>query len=101
MTKTSIALAILARKAELGKGKTRLAKGIGKQQAFAAYKHLIEITASVTSASGLPSTVFFDPEVADTHVWPSAIFDYDRSHMVFSSLNIFVAFYSADQRILK
>lgn len=69
MTKTKIGLAILARKAELGKGKTRLAKGIGKQHAFEAYKHLIAVTASVSRVSKLPSIVFFDPKVGDEEVW--------------------------------
>ncbi len=73
---TKVGLAILARKAELGKGKTRLAKGIGVQKAFEAYKHLIEVAASVTKASNLPSTVFFDPEVGDTDVWPSQYFEH-------------------------
>ena len=76
MTKTKIGLAILARKAELGKGKTRLAKGIGVQHAFEAYKHLIEVAASVTKASGLACTVVFDPEIGDTQVWPSEDFKY-------------------------
>jgi glycosyltransferase A (GT-A) superfamily protein (DUF2064 family) len=75
-TMNRVGLAILARKAELGKGKTRLAKGIGVPQAFEAYKHLIAVTASVTKASQLPCTVIFDPEVGDTDVWPSEYFDY-------------------------
>lgn len=76
MTKTKTGLAILARKAEVGKGKTRLAKGIGVQQAFEVYKHLIEVTASVTKASGLSCTVFFDPEIGDTSVWQKEHFDF-------------------------
>jgi len=76
MTKTKTGLAILARKAEVGKGKTRLAKGIGVQQAYQAYKHLIEVTASVTKASGLFCTVFFDPEIGDTNLWQKEHFNY-------------------------
>lgn len=76
MKKTSVGLAILARKAEVGKGKTRLAKGIGVQQAFEVYQHLINVAASVAQASALPTTVIFDPEVGDTHVWPKEHFEY-------------------------
>jgi len=74
--KTNVGLAILDRKAELGKGKTRLAKGIGAPNALAAYRHLIQVTASVSKMSGLPSTVFFDPEVGDQEVWPRNDFGY-------------------------
>jgi len=97
MTKTNVYLGILARKAELGKGKTRLAKGIGTPQAFEVYKHLIEVASSVTNASGLPCTVFFDPTIGDEHVWP--VEDFDHAIQVQSS-NLGDRIADALQRVL-
>ena len=64
-----VEVAILARRAELGKGKTRLAATLGVHETLAAYRHLIAVCATVVRASGLPATVFFDPLPGDSAVW--------------------------------
>lgn len=68
------ALAILARRAELGRGKTRLAATVGPARALAIYRALLGLTAEAARASGLPVTVFFDPAPGDLDVWPSPAF---------------------------
>jgi rSAM/selenodomain-associated transferase 1 len=76
MKKHPVHLAILARKAELGVGKTRLAASVGEEAAYVIYQHLIRQTAKAALDSGLPATVYFDPQPGDEDVWPPEFFDY-------------------------
>ena len=74
MTSSAVRVAVLARKAELGRGKTRLAETVGAERALAIYRYLIGRTAAAVAASGLTATVYFDPEIGDEEVWPEAVF---------------------------
>ncbi len=71
-----VEIAILARRAELGKGKTRLAEGMGAESALEVYHRLIRLCAASVRGSGLPATVFFDPAPGDLSVWAPAAFGY-------------------------
>ena len=77
-TRMSSRLAILARRAELGRGKTRLAATVGPERALEIYRHLIGLTATAARASGLPTTVYFDPAPGDLDVWPDPPFSHAR-----------------------
>ena len=71
-----VGLAILARRAELGRGKTRLAATVGAERALAIYRELVTRTAAAARASGLPTTVLFDPAAGDEDLWPPETFAY-------------------------
>lgn len=73
---SSVAVAVLARRAELGKGKRRLAATLGDAETLGVYRRLIRRCAGVVAASGLPATVFFEPAVGDADVWPATRFAY-------------------------
>ena len=75
-TRQPIGLTILARRAELGKGKTRLAATVGATRALAIYRQLVARTAAAARASGLPTKVLFDPEPGDQDLWPPEAFTY-------------------------
>lgn len=65
-----VRVAVLARRARLGVGKTRLAEDIGAEATLRIYRFLIARTAAVVAASGLPATVFFaDDGPGDEDVW--------------------------------
>ncbi len=67
-------VAIMARLAELGVGKRRIAKTAGDEKTLQIYRQLSSYTAKAVADSGLPATVFFDPEIGDAELWPSAVF---------------------------
>ena len=64
-----VTIAILARRAELGKGKRRLAATLGDEATLAVYRRLIRRCAAAVAESGLDATVYFDPAPGDTDVW--------------------------------
>ena len=72
----SVAVAILARRAELGKGKRRLAATLGDERTLQIYRALIGRCAAAALSSGLPATVYFEPEPGDKNVWPPSRFGY-------------------------
>lgn len=78
-------ISILARKAELGKGKTRLAKTVGVHKALEIYKFLVAHTAKVIQKGDAHATVFFDPEIGDEHIWVDTFFNY-QTQFPFSDL---------------
>lgn len=67
---------VLARRAELGRGKTRLARTMGAEATLSVYQRLIRLCAATVRASGLPATVFFEPAPGDLDVWASSAFDH-------------------------
>ena len=67
---------VLARKAELGRGKTRLAASVGAQRALEIYRTLIRRTAAAVLDAGLDAQVLFDPEPGDQDVWQPKRFVY-------------------------
>lgn len=69
-----VGLAVLARRARLGYGKTRLAATVGAQRALDIYRYLVGRTAAAALASRLPTTVLFDPSPGDLDLWPAASF---------------------------
>ncbi len=71
-----VGVAILARKAELGKGKTRLAKTLGAEATLEIYLELIAKCSAAVQDSGLPARVYFDPAPGDIEVWSETYFDY-------------------------
>lgn len=77
-TPQAVGVAVLARTAILGRGKRRLAATLGDEATLAIYRDLIGACAKTVSASGLPATVYFEPEVGDRDVWPPSVFAYAR-----------------------
>lgn len=73
---TSVAVAIMARKAEMGVGKSRLAATLGAELTFDIYRHLIAVCAAAIECTDLPATVYFDPEPGDSDVWTDSRFKY-------------------------
>lgn len=71
-----VGVAVLARRAELGKGKRRLAATLGDEATLAVYRELIGACAKTVAASGLPATVYFEPAVGDEDVWPQESFEH-------------------------
>ncbi len=74
---TNAVVAIMARRAELGEGKTRLASTLGAGATLEAYRRLIARTAETAVAARLPATVYFEPEPGDFEVWTPEFFAYD------------------------
>ena len=71
-------VAILARRAQLGHGKSRLARTLGAEATLAIYRELIRACAKTVRASGLPACVYFDPAPGDADVWPASEFAYGK-----------------------
>ncbi|TGN21129.1 TIGR04282 family arsenosugar biosynthesis glycosyltransferase [Leptospira idonii] len=57
------ALIIFAKKPELGKVKTRLAKDLGETEALLAYERLLKITEDVTEGSWMKKYLFWEGEI--------------------------------------
>ena len=72
----NVVVAVLARRAELGKGKRRLAVTLGDEATLAVYRQLIATCARAVADSGFPATVYFDPAPGDADVWPPERFRY-------------------------
>ncbi|MFC7668650.1 hypothetical protein ACFQT0_15690 [Hymenobacter humi] len=69
-------LLVFARVPALGQVKTRLAAGVGVEEALAIYQELLGITRSAIVASGVPTTVWLagtagpEPTPAEAQHWP-------------------------------
>lgn len=63
------ALLIFVRHPELGKVKTRLAKGVGEQKALQIYQSLIAHTQQVASSSNVQCFVFYAQELVADDLW--------------------------------
>lgn len=68
----STAIIVFVRKPELGKVKTRLAKGVGEQRAFDIYVELLKYTAQQVEASECTVYVYYHHEVVTDDMWDSS-----------------------------
>ncbi len=68
-------LLIFTRNPELGKVKTRLAKGIGDQNALEIYKMLLEHTRDVATEADCIKRVGYSVKVRDNDIWNTSIFE--------------------------
>lgn len=66
---TDSALIVFLRKPELGKVKTRLAKGIGDEKALEVYRILTEKTYQICSELNADIFPFFMPDVPENTIW--------------------------------
>jgi len=67
-------LIIFTRKPELGKVKTRLAKGVGDEFALKIYEYLLEHTAKITSQVNAHKQVWYTNEIVKDDIWDDKIF---------------------------
>ena len=66
---------IFTRNPELGKVKSRLAKGVGKENALEIYKKLLSHTKDVVSTLNCTKRVGYSVKVRDNDMWDNAIFE--------------------------
>ena len=71
-----VTVAVLARRAERGQGKRRLARTLGDEATLEIYRELLAACASAVAGSGLPATVYFDPVPGDRDIWTPDRFGY-------------------------
>ncbi|MAW96426.1 MULTISPECIES: TIGR04282 family arsenosugar biosynthesis glycosyltransferase [unclassified Leeuwenhoekiella] len=69
------ALIIFTRNPELGKVKTRLAKGVGDESALEIYKFLLQHTVSITEGLSADKQVFYSEKIRTNDLWDPEIFD--------------------------
>lgn len=74
MAKADRALIIFIRNPELGKVKTRLAKGVGQQRAFDIYKALLAHTRETALQTDSLRLLFYSQEVQNEDEWPNEAF---------------------------
>jgi len=67
-------LVIFTRNPELGKVKTRLAKGIGDQSALDIYKILLDHTVSVTKKGNCKKSVWYSEKVRQNDIWDNSLY---------------------------
>lgn len=68
-------LLIFTRNPELGKVKTRLAKGVGAENALTIYKTLLEHTRDVVLQINCSKRVGYSVKVRSKDIWPSDVFE--------------------------
>ena len=68
------ALIIFTRNPELGKCKTRLAKGIGNQNALDIYKYLLQHTANISQKVNADIYVFYSENINSDDLWDNNFF---------------------------
>lgn len=66
---------IFTRNPELGKVKSRLAKGVGQENALEIYKKLLSHTKDVVSTLNCTKRVGYSVKVRDNDIWDNAIFE--------------------------
>ena len=66
---------IFTRNPELGKVKSRLAKGVGQENALEIYKKLLSHTKDVVSTLNCTKHVGYSVKVRDNDMWDNAIFE--------------------------
>lgn len=71
---TEEALIIFVKKPEIGKVKTRLAEGIGDEQALAVYLKLLERTLAITQPLAMDKFVYYSPEIVHDDLWNEDFF---------------------------
>ena len=67
-------LIIFVKNPELGKAKTRLAAGIGKEAALHVYKRLLERTKEISSGLSSDKVVFYNDFIDYQDLWPNDIY---------------------------
>lgn len=67
-------LLIFTRNPELGKIKTRLAKGVGDQSALEIYKFLLNHTAEVTKRLEVAKEVWYSEDIWKKDIWDNEVF---------------------------
>ena len=67
-------LIIFVKNPELGKAKTRLAAGIGKEAALHVYKWLLERTKEISSGLSSDKVVFYNDFIDYQDLWPNDIY---------------------------
>ncbi|GAA5220402.1 TIGR04282 family arsenosugar biosynthesis glycosyltransferase [Membranihabitans marinus] len=73
-----IGVIVFIKNFELGTVKTRLAKGLGDEEALSIYKQLVDITLTELAKTGLPTHVFFNQ-----YVDQDIVSQYGRSNFVY------------------
>lgn len=68
------ALIIFTRKPELGKVKTRLAKGVGDEKALEVYIHLLKHSAKISSQVDAEKQVWYTNSIEKKDIWNDKIF---------------------------
>ncbi|CAN5307021.1 TIGR04282 family arsenosugar biosynthesis glycosyltransferase [soil metagenome] len=68
-------LIIFTRNPELGKVKTRLAKGVGDQAALDIYKFLLNHTYAITRNLEVDKEVFYSENLPENDIWDPSIFN--------------------------
>lgn len=68
-------LLIFTRNPELGKVKTRLAKGVGQENALTIYKKLLQHTHDVVSENNYTKRVGYSVKVRENDIWESSLFE--------------------------
>jgi len=69
------ALIIFTRKPELGKVKTRLAKGVGDEKALEIYIYLLQHSAKIASKVSASKQVWYTNSVEQNDLWDDSIFE--------------------------
>ncbi len=68
------ALIIFTRKPELGKVKTRLAKGVGDKKALEVYIHLLKHSAEISSQVDAEKQVWYTNSIEKNDIWDDSMF---------------------------
>ena len=75
MSSTDNILLIFTRNPELGKVKTRLAQGVGEENALAIYKQLLQHTHDVVLKNNCTKRVGYSVKVRDNDLWENDLFE--------------------------
>jgi len=67
-------LIIFTRTPELGKVKTRLAEGVGKEKALQIYNYLLSHSSKICTPVNAEKHVWYTPEIQHDDCWDDAIF---------------------------
>jgi rSAM/selenodomain-associated transferase 1 len=68
-------LIIFTRKPELGKVKTRLAKGVGNEKALQVYMYLLEHSANISAKVNSEKQVWYTDSIQKNDVWADSVFE--------------------------
>ncbi len=68
-------LIIFTRKPEIGKVKTRLAKGVGNDKALKIYVHLLKHTAEISSQVKAQKQVWYTNSIEEKDIWNDDLFE--------------------------
>lgn len=91
------ALIIFVRKPELGKVKTRLAKGLGDEKALAVYKELLQHTHDITIGLNCDKFIFYTDSVENNDIWENDIYNKNEQEGDTLGDRMFLAFHKLFQ----